>query len=104
MDLSTIILLLVIMAVLAANLPWLYTQRFLFFFSLKDRVKVVWMQFTEWLLLYFMVGLLAFAMEKNVTGVIHEKGWEFYSVCFFLFLVFAFPGIIYRYQFVKYLK
>ena len=58
----------------------------------------------EWLILYFLTGLLAIGMEKKVTGEIYSKDWEFYAIGFCLFLVFAFPGFIYRYELKQYLE
>jgi hypothetical protein len=35
-------------------------------------------------------------IEKQTLGNIHEQGWEFYIITFFLFLVFSFPGFVYK--------
>ena len=62
------------------------------------------MRLLEWLILFFLAGLLARGLEKKITGEIHAQDWEFYAVGFCLFLVFAFPGFIYRHEFRKHLK
>ena len=76
-----------------ANLPWLSQRCFLI---LQCDSKKVWMRFTEWLVLYFLAGGLALLVEQRATGSIHAQDWEFYAVTFSLFVVFAFPGFIYR--------
>ena len=37
-----------------------------------------------------------FFVEKKSIGNVHSQDWEFYAVTFFLFLVFSFPGFIYK--------
>lgn len=94
--------LLLLVAVIAANLPWL-SERLMLVYQSPKRSKPAWMRFLEWLLLYFLVGLLAFGLEKKTTGEIHHQGWVFYTVTLALFLVFALPGFIYRYDLKKHL-
>ena len=79
--------------IILANLPWCY-ERFLLF--IKPERKRQWMRLLEWLLLYFIAGFLALGVEKKMQGETHAQDWEFYAVTFFLFMVFAFPGFIYR--------
>lgn len=85
--------LLVILAVLAANLPW-FTERV--FAVVQTRPKGVAMRLLEWLVLYFVIGGIAFGLETKLNGVRHDQGWEFYVVTFCLFIVFALPGFIYH--------
>jgi hypothetical protein len=35
-------------------------------------------------------------MEKQVIGNTHNQEWEFYAITFCLFIVFSFPGFIYK--------
>jgi hypothetical protein len=56
------------------------------------------MRWVEWLSFYFVAGALALGMENKLNGDIYPQDWEFYAVTFFLFLVFALPGFIYRYD------
>lgn len=81
------------LALLLANLPWL-SQRC--FFILQCEHKSVWLRLLEWFVLYFIVGGLALLLEQRAMGTIHAQDWEFYVVTLSLFLVFAFPGFIYR--------
>ena len=93
MSAGNITWLLIIVTVFLANIPWFY-GRFLLF--ARPARKKVWMCLVEWLMLYFLAGFLAFGVEKKMQGETHAQDWEFYAVTFFLFVVFAFPGFIYR--------
>lgn len=85
---------LVILAVVAANLPWFSDRLFVF---IQTKVyKGVALRLLEWFVLYFIVGAIALGLETKLNGVRHEQGWEFYVVTFCLFLVFALPGFIYH--------
>ncbi|MDY6980251.1 MAG: DUF2818 family protein [Pseudomonadota bacterium] len=88
---------LLLVAVLAANLPWL-GERFFFFFNPPGNSKRAWMRLLEWLVLYLLVGLTAVGLEQKATGDRYAQDWEFYVVTLCLFVVFAIPGFIYRYQ------
>ncbi|HLA39718.1 MAG TPA: DUF2818 family protein, partial [Candidatus Glassbacteria bacterium] len=39
---------------------------------------------------------LAWLVEKNL-GPVHPQRWEFYATTACLFLVFAYPGFVYRF-------
>ncbi|MCL5669574.1 MAG: DUF2818 family protein, partial [Gammaproteobacteria bacterium] len=82
---------------IGANLPWL-SERILLVYPPKSGVKRVWIRLLEWLLMYFVVGLIALGLEQKLHGQPHTQDWEFYAVNLFLFLVFALPGFIYRYD------
>jgi hypothetical protein len=94
--------LLLLLAVIAANLPWI-SNRVLFFWTPANG-KSPWSRLGEWLLLYFVVGGIAMGLEQKSMGEIHSQGWEFYAVTFCLFLVFALPGFIYRHDFLHHLE
>ncbi|MGZ4960872.1 MAG: DUF2818 family protein [Methylomonas sp.] len=85
---------LLLLAVIAANLPWL-SDRFLIAIRLD---KNAWWRWLEWLVWYVLTGLLAMAMENKVTGGLHTQQWEFYVATLCLFVVFALPGFIYHYD------
>ena len=86
-------------SVMLANLPWL-TARFLVVFPLK-RPKSLPICLLEWLIYYFLAGAVALGAERKLTGGLYAQGWEFYVVTFFLFMVFALPGFIYRLEFTR---
>ncbi len=93
---QTAIILLLVLAVIAANLPWI-SNRILFIYPPAGE-KSPWARLAEWLLLYFVVGGLAMGLEQKSMGEIHTQDWEFYAITFCLFLVFALPGFIYRHE------
>jgi hypothetical protein len=88
---------LIAVAFIAANLPWL-SERLFFVVEPKGGLKRAWHRWLEWLVLYFVVGGIAFGLEQKATGEIYSQDWEFYAVTFCLFLVFALPGFIYRHD------
>ncbi len=88
---------LLLIAVIAANLPWL-SERIFFIAEPKSGHKSPWFRLLEWLALYFIVGLIALGLEQKINGAHHPQDWEFYAINFCLFIVFALPGFIYRYD------
>lgn len=94
---DTSIWILLIMAFIAANLPW-FTQRIFFVFSPKTGEKGAFWRLLEWLVLYFVIGFIGIGMERASMGDVHHQDWEFYVVTLCLFAVFAMPGFIYRYN------
>lgn len=101
MSLTLAVWLLLVLAVVAANLPWL-SERFLFVFSVPGGYKSFWMRLIEWLLMGVLVGLVSIGLERKATGGTHGQDWEFYAVGLFLFMVFAIPGFIWRYQWLPF--
>jgi len=85
--------LLLIVAVLAANLPF-FTQRLAGFIRVANK-HAGW-RLLELVVLYLLVGVLARGLESS-QGPVHEQHWQFYATTFALFLVFAFPGVVVRY-------
>lgn len=81
------------LAIALANLPWLNERCF---FVLQCAKKSAWIRLFEWLLLYFVVGGFGYLLEQRVMGSNHAQDWEFYAVTVALFMVFAFPGFVYR--------
>ncbi len=85
---------LIVLALLAANLPFI-NQRVLALGPLRAEKTLLW-RLLELVLLYFLVGGIGLALEKN-AGQIAPQGWEFYAVTGAMFLTLAFPGFVYRY-------
>jgi hypothetical protein len=83
------------LALVAANLPFLF-ERVMFMWSHPSGRKAFGWRFLELLVLYLVVGGFAFLLESNAFGVIYPKNWQFYAATLCLFLVFAFPGFVYR--------
>jgi len=95
---------LLISAIVAANLPWIGERFFFFFKPPGGEDKRAWMRLLEWLVLYVLVGLVAVGLEQKATGERYAQDWEFYVVTLCLFVVFAIPGFVYRYQLRPLLK
>lgn len=94
MSLSFQIAALLLLALLAANLPFL-SPRMLVLGPRRASRGLGW-RLLELTLLYFVVGGLGLAIE-NHAGQIAPQGWEFYAVTGTMFLTLAFPGFVYRY-------
>lgn len=94
MSTSSQIVMLVLLALLAANLPFA-NQRILVVGPLREAKPLVW-RLAELVLLYFVVGGVGLALE-NHGGQIAPQGWEFYAVTGTMFVTLAFPGFVYRY-------
>lgn len=87
--------LLILLAVLAANLPFL-NERVLAVWPLRSHRKLLGVRVLELVLWYFIVGGIGLALEQN-AGQIYPQGWQFYAITASLFLTFAFPGFVFRY-------
>jgi len=87
------IFLIILLAIFFANLPWA-TNYFLIFF--KKPKKNMFLVLVELIIYYFIFGGILLLMEKQVIGNTHNQEWEFYAITFCLFIVFSFPGFIYK--------
>ena len=97
--------LIVVLALLAANLP--FATRRIFFFgpkpvqasgddsNLGDK-SLAW-RLLELIVLYLLVGMTALLFESRAYGSAYPQGWQFYAVTACLFIVFAYPGFLMRY-------
>lgn len=95
MDLSFSSWFVILLAALAANLPFM-NERLFAMMPLARTRKPVWLRLFELLVLYFVVGAIAYLLESRI-GNAFSQNWEFYAVTACLFLVLAFPGFIFRY-------
>lgn len=78
-----------------ANIPWLFNE-FLFVKKFPSHKKPFFLALLEIVILYFVMGMISLFTEFRVVGHIQSQAWEFYAVTFFLFLVFSFPGFIFK--------
>lgn len=92
---TLIALLFYVLAIIAANLPFL-TDRILFIRQPANGHKAFGWRLLEWGLLYGLLGLFARLLEAQRTPV-HEQGWAFYVITLSLFAVFAWPGFVWKY-------
>lgn len=105
MDASLASCLLVAVALAAANLPFVNESVFGFIPlpprggnapTGQARTKSVIVRLLELIVLYFVVGALAHALESRL-GNAFTQGWQFYAVTGCMFVVLAFPGFVLRY-------
>jgi hypothetical protein len=84
-------------AVLAANLPFL-SERIFFVFRPGGGAarKALGWRLAELVVLYFVLGLFAHALEARL-GQVYPQRWEFYAATACLFVVLAYPGFVWRY-------
>jgi len=95
MDLSFSSWLVILLAVLAANLPF-FSERVFGLLRWRGTAKPFWLRLLELLALYLLLGLIASALESS-AGNRFRQGWEFYAVTACLFIVLAYPGFVHRY-------
>jgi hypothetical protein len=94
MSVSAQIGFLVVLALLAANLP--FANQRIFLVGPQRSSKPLHWRLAELVVLYFVVGGIGLALE-NHSGQIALQGWEFYAVTGTMFVTLAFPGFVYRY-------
>jgi hypothetical protein len=94
MNASVQVWVLIVLAVVAANLPFL-TQRVLGVWSARVAKPLSW-RLLELLVLYLVVGIVGMVMENSLSQNA-PQGWEFYAVTLTLFITLSFPGFVYRY-------
>ena len=94
MDQTTSVWLVLISALIAANLPFVNDR--LMAVIPRALPKSIGLRLLELLAFYFLVGGLGLALEQR-AGQIAPQGWEFYATTGALFLTLAFPGFVYRY-------
>ncbi len=98
MNVSLFSWIVILLAALAANLPFFNQQLFGLVPLKKDAgwVKPIWLRLVELVVLYFAVGVAAHLLEAGI-GNVFSQGWEFYAITGCLFLVLAYPGYVMRY-------
>ncbi len=93
---NSAIWLVIVLAFVAANLPF-FSNRFFLVIPLKKTPKSIWLRLLELLILFFVVGFIGMALEARI-GQNYPQHWEFYAVSVAMFLVLAFPGYVLRYM------
>ncbi|MEI6836938.1 MAG: DUF2818 family protein [Alcaligenaceae bacterium] len=97
MNQTAAVWLLILLAFVAANLPFINERIFAVWQPKRILTqKFFWLRALELVLLYFLVGTLGVAFERLIGNVFSQR-WEFYAITFSLFVVMAFPGFVYRY-------
>lgn len=100
MDLSLSSWFVILLAVLAANLPFL-NERLFAVIPIGKPLKPVWLRLIELLVLYLLVRGAAYLLEARI-GNTFVQGWEFYAITVCLFIVLAYPGFVFRYLLKRY--
>lgn len=95
MDVSFSAWFVILLAALAANLPFL-NQKLFAAIPLNGPSKPIWIRLIELFVMYWVVGAIAYGLESRI-GNAFSQGWEFYTITACLFIVLAFPGFVYRY-------
>jgi len=93
MTTSTSVWLVLLLAVVAANLPFV-SQRLFGVFQWRSP-KSLGVRLAELVVLYLVAGAIALVLEKRI-GQIAPQTWEFYAITATFFLTLAFPGFVYR--------
>lgn len=88
------VILVVLLALLAANWPFI-TQR-LFGVLRLAAGKSLFVRLLELIALYFIVGGIGLFFEQRLGQIAPQK-WEFYAITATAFITFAFPGFVWRY-------
>jgi len=101
-DQGSAVWLLLITAMVLANLPFIMANRLFLLIPVESKSFIVNM--IEWFTYFALTGLFAYLLEKKVMGHVAPQDWEFYTIVFFMFMIFAFPGFIYRYNLKAFLK
>jgi ABC-type microcin C transport system permease subunit YejB len=91
---SVSVWLVLVLALVAANLP--FVSQKVFGLISRQSPKSLGLRLLELLALYLLSGLVGLFLE-NRAGQIVPQTWEFYAITVTLFLTFAFPGFVYRY-------
>lgn len=97
MSVDQAVWILLFLAILLANVPWILSNRLFVFVALANP-KPLWLNLVEWLTYMVIVGLIGTLLEYSTMGNIEPQQWEFYVINLFLFTIFSFPGFIYRYN------
>jgi len=95
--------LLIALALVSANLPFLSERLFAVLPWKREGAAVVkpfWVRMVELLVFYLVVGALGFAFEAAL-GNRFSQTWEFYAITLCLYVVLGYPGFVYRYLFQR---
>ena len=102
MDMSQAVWLLLVTALVLANIPFLIQNRLFLFIKVPHKSFVV--NLIEWFMYFLVTGLFAYLLEDKAMGNVAPQDWEFYATVLFMFMIFAFPGFIYRYNLQQFLS
>lgn len=99
MDLSWSSMFVILLALIAANLPFVNERLFAMIPFKSDgqvMMKSLWLRCIELLMLYLIIGGIAYMLEARMGNAFSQR-WEFYAITGCMFLVLAYPGYVWRY-------
>ncbi len=94
MDQSVAVWLVLVAAVIAANLPYLNERRLLV--GPRQTAKGAWWRLLELALMAALTLGVGCVLEARI-GQRQPQGWEFYAAGVCLFITLGFPGFVWRY-------
>jgi len=99
MNQTVAVWLLIALAAVCANLPFLNERLFAVFVWRRQgspAVKPFWVRLVEVLVWFGVVGAIGYGFE-SALGNPFPQGWPFYVIGLCLFLVLGYPGFVLRY-------
>lgn len=94
MESSAAVWLVLFVAVVGANLPFI-NERLFIVGPVRGPKSIGW-RLLELVVMWGLTLAVGFGLEAR-AGQIQVQGWEFYVAMGFMFLTFAFPGFVWRY-------
>ena len=91
---SAAVWLVLLIAVVSANLPFVNER--LFVIGPRRAPKALGWRLLELVAMWGLTLAVGFGLEARV-GQVQPQRWEFYAAMGFLFLTLAFPGFVWRY-------
>lgn len=93
---STLLWLLLLAALVAANLPFVNDRWLAVGPRARSGARHLGWRLAEWLFWLVAIVCLGRALEQWI-GQAAPQGWAFYAIMACLFATFAFPGFVYRF-------
>jgi uncharacterized protein YybS (DUF2232 family) len=94
MSMSAFVILVLVAAVIAANLPFVNER--IFVIGPRQHPKNMAWRLGELVVWWMLTLSFGFMLEAQL-GQTQTQGWEFYAASGFLFITLAFPGFVWRY-------
>jgi len=88
--------LLILLALAAANLPFMNERLFGLFSLTKVAVKPVWLVVVEVLVYFVLTAVIGLAFETTLSNPF-PNSMTLVTIGFCIFLVLGFPGFVFRY-------
>jgi len=103
-SLDNAVYLLLVTSIVLANIPWILANRLFVFIPIVVEAKTFLVNIFEWFSYFILMGVISYFLEQKVMGHVKDQEWEFYAINLFMFAIFSFPGVIYRYNFKSFIK